>query len=179
MSKLVALVIGHHKKMKGARNKDLGVWEFDFNSKLAKRIQQKVTQGEVELVWRDTYRELPWKINRIGPDFIISLHCNAFNGKVSGSEVLYYHTSTKGKKIAQILLKEIVNALELKSRGIKGRRKGGRGGYLLYYTYAPCVIGEPFFIDNNEDLLCAQKKFEKLVSAYARTIDKVITEGIV
>jgi N-acetylmuramoyl-L-alanine amidase len=92
---------------------------------------------------------------------------------------LYYYTSKKGKKIAQILLKEIVNALGLKSRGIKGKKKEERGGYLLYYTYAPCVIGESFFIDNNKDLLCAQKKFEKLASAYAKTIDKVIIENIV
>jgi N-acetylmuramoyl-L-alanine amidase len=48
-----------------------------------------------------------------------------------------------------------------------------RGGYLLRYTKAPCLIAEPFFIDNNNDLTRAQEDLDGLTSAYASAIDEV------
>ncbi len=100
------------------------------------------------------------------PDFIISLHCNAYNKQVSGTEVLYYHRSTKGKQAASILQAKLIEALSLPARGIKARTTEDRGGYLLKYTAAPCIISEPFFIDNDDDLKVATEKRDRLVSAY-------------
>jgi len=42
---------------------------------------------------------------------------------------------------------------------------------LLRYTNAPCVIAEPFFIDNHQDLARARDDLEGLAEAYANAID--------
>ncbi len=80
--------------------------------------------------------------------------------------MLYYHRSTKGKQAASILQAKLIEALSLPARGIKARTTEDRGGYLLKYTAAPCIISEPFFIDNDDDLKVATEKRDRLVSAY-------------
>ena len=57
--------------------------------------------------------------------------------------------------------------------GVKPKKSEDRGGYLLRYTHAPCVIAEPFFIDNDEDLARAREDPDGLALAYARAIDKI------
>ena len=147
--------------------------EFDFNEHLALGIEKKVQKTEIQRVYRRTYKELPDDINALDPDFIVSLHCNAFNGKASGTEVLYYHKSENGKKMAEILLEHLVEHLKLRNRGIKPRTAEDRGGYLLRYTKAPCVIAEPFFIDSDDDLARAQEDLDGLALAYANTIEEI------
>ncbi len=173
---LCALVIGHKKKSPGAANADAKLNEFYFNDELARKIEAKATNTEIQRVYRRTYESLPDDINELEPDFIVSLHCNAFNGKASGTEVLYYHKSKKGERLAGILLRHLVDHLKLPNRGIKPRTAEDRGGYLLRYTKAPCVIGEPFFIDNNDDLAKAQEDLDGLAAAYAGAIDEFSAE---
>ena len=176
--KICALVIGHKKSSPGAVNLENGLTEFDFNEALALRIEGKPTLTEVRRIYRRTYKDLPGDINQLSPDFIVSLHCNAFNRKVSGTEVLYYHKSQKGKIIAEILLETLVGHLKLPDRGVKPKTSEDRGGYLLKYTNAPCVIAESFFIDNNDNLARAQEDFEGLADAYAKAIDKISSSKI-
>jgi len=173
--KLCALVIGHKKSSPGAVNERAGLSEFDFNEDLAIRIEKKVKKTEVQRIYRRTYKELPDDINSLDPDFIVSLHCNAFNGKASGTEVLYYHKSEEGKKIAEILLNHLVEHLKLPDRGIKPKTAEDRGGHLLRYTGAPCLIAEPFFIDNDSDLSRAQEDedIDELAVAYAKAIEEI------
>ncbi|MEA1900046.1 MAG: N-acetylmuramoyl-L-alanine amidase [Thermodesulfobacteriota bacterium] len=173
--KLCALVIGHKKSSPGAVNESTGLTEFDFNEDLAIRIEKKVKKTEVQRIYRRTYKELPDDINTLDPDFIVSLHCNAFNGRASGTEVLYYHKSEKGKKMAEILLNHLVEHLKLPDRGIKPKTAEDRGGPLLRYTKAPCVIAEPFFIDNNSDLSRAQEDedIDELAVAYAKAVEEI------
>ena len=147
-----ALVIGHKRASPGASNRASGLTEFSFNEALAFEIEMEVSGLHVQKVYRRTYSSLPGDINELNPDFIISLHCNAFDESATGTEVLYYHRSTQGKLAAEILRDHLVNALGLKNRGIRPKTSEDRGGYLLRYTAAPCVIAEPFFIDNDSDL---------------------------
>jgi len=172
--KLCALVIGHKKASPGAINKKTGITEFEFNDDLAIKIEKKVENVDIQRVYRRIYKELPHDINELNPDFIISLHCNAFNEKASGTEVLYYHRSEKGKKMAEILLKHLVEHLKLPNRGIKPKTAEDRGGYLLRYTKAPCIIAEPFFIDNDDDLARAQEDINGLAEAYAKAIEEIV-----
>ena len=167
-----ALVVGHNYRSQGARNLSTGTTEFMFNSELANNIQYRLksTNIGINIVFRDKYRDLPGKINSHKPDFIISLHCNAFNQQASGTEVLYYHKSKPGHMIARVLHENLVDALELNARGLKPKSSEDRGGYLLRYTHAPCVISEPFFIDNNHDLDQAKIQYKWLVKAYADSI---------
>lgn len=171
--KTCALVIGHKKNSPGAVNAVEGVSEFVFNEALAKRIESRVSGVDVQRVYRRTYSTLPNDINEFRPDFIISLHCNAFNRSATGTEVLYYHRSKTGKAIAEILQSKLISALGLADRGIKAKSTEDRGGFLLKQTDAPCLIAEPFFIDNNEDLSCAQRNIDSLVDAYVTAIEEI------
>jgi len=54
-----------------------------------------------------------------------------------------------------------------------GKQYEERGGYLLRYTGAPCVIAEPFFIDNDQDLKKAQQNIVELAGAYANAFKKI------
>ena len=75
--------------------------------------------------------------------------------------------------MAEILQNAMVGYLKLPNRGVKPKTSEDRGGYLLRYTEAPCVIAEPFFIDNNDDLARAQEDLEGLAEAYAGAIDSI------
>ena len=112
-------------------------------------------------------------INSLDPHFVVSLHCNAYNGQASGTEVLYYHKSKIGEGIAKILQNHLLKFLGLRDRGIQPKTSEDRGGHLLRYTRAPCVIAEPFFIDNDQDLAKATENLEGLAAAYARAIDEM------
>lgn len=168
-----ALVVGHKKTSPGAFNENSAITEFNFNDRLAMDIEDAVTEVETVRVYRRTYNQLPADINELGSDFTISLHCNAFNREASGTEVLYYYKSEKGKNIAHILQKSLVAALGLNDRGIKPKTAEDRGGFLLKYTNMPCLIAEPFFIDNDEDLAKASSNRDVLVKAYAGAIVEI------
>jgi len=166
-----ALVIGHTPDSPGAVNVACGKTEFDFNNVVAKLVAGRVG---IEIVYRDRpnqYGALPAKINALSPPFIISLHANAFNRQASGTEVLYWHQSPRGRDLAEILQANLFRALGLPDRGAKPIRGDDRGGYLLKNTKAPCVIAEPFFIDNDSDLKKAEVNLQELVDAYAKTIE--------
>ncbi len=171
--KLCALVIGHKKSSPGAVNERAGLSEFDFNEDLAIHIEKKVQKTQIQRVYRRTWEKLPADVNALKPHFVISLHCNAFNCRASGTEVLYYHSSDAGRTVAEILQRSLVDFLGLPDRGIKPKTSEDRGGYLLRYTKALCVIAEPFFIDNDHDFARGQEDTEGLAETYAKAIDEI------
>jgi len=182
---LCALVIGHKKHSPGARNLRENITEFEFNEQLAIDIEnniQNITEFKnlsIQRVYRRTYKSLPADINKLNPDFIISMHCNAFNGKAKGCEVLYYYKSSYGKKFANIL-NLYFSKISSKSRGIKPINVEDRGGYLLKYTKAPCIIAEPFFIDNDDELNYYSDNYDLLLEAYIDgilDIAEILKEG--
>jgi len=168
----IALIIGHKKTRPGACNDYYGICEFEFNEQLAQDVSA-ACNFENFIVYRRTYSQLPGDVNGLNPDVVVSLHCNAFNQKATGTEVLYYHTSTKGKQIASVFQKNIVNTLNLADRGIKPKGVEDRGGYILRYTHAPCVILEPFFIDNNNDLEIVRNNYDAFVGALIKSFKEI------
>jgi N-acetylmuramoyl-L-alanine amidase len=173
--KKIALVVGHTKKNPGACNLNLSICEFEFNDKLVKKIDCLVDERcETKIVYRDTYKALPDKINELNPDFVICFHANAFDTRVIGAETLYYHKSKKGKKIAEIFQNNLVGMLGLYDRGIRPRSSEQRGGYILQMTDAPCIILEPFFIDNDEECKRISKDWKKLAAVCRDSIYEVI-----
>lgn len=66
-----------------------------------------------------------------------------------------------------------MDALGINDRGIKPKTAEDRGGFLLRYTSMPCLIAEPFFIDNDEDLAKANSNRDELVQAYADAITEI------
>ena len=171
-----ALVVGHKESSQGAENKSKHITEFIFNKQLAIDITDRLKNSDIKVVtvfrgdYSGSYKDLPEKINIEYPNFIISLHCNSYNTKVSGTEVLYYHRSKTGHMMATVLHENLVDALELNARGLRPKTSEDRGGPVLRYTKAPCILAEPFFIDNDHDLDQAKIHYEWLVKAYADSI---------
>ena len=175
--KRVALVIGHSEVAQGAVNEEIHLSEWQYNFPMVRRLWTRLTQiNEVEplIIERDLpndYDGLPLLINSLLPDFILSFHCNAVENKlISGSEVLFYDGSIHGATLAEAI-EACHRILGVRTRGIRARRRGDRGGYLLYHTKAPCVIVEPFFISNTNDLKQGLKYQDRLIECYARAIN--------
>jgi len=76
--------------------------------------------------------------------------------------------------MAEILNENLVDALGLNNRGIKPKSAEDRGGYLLKSTSAPCIIAEPFFIDNDSDLKAVTDNRNALIKAYANSIESIV-----
>lgn len=173
----VALVIGHSVKSPGAENKQTQITEFGFNNVLANIIKAEFNHDNrinIEIIYRDIYKNLPYLINSKNPDLIFCLHCNAYNTKVNGSEVLYYHTSKVSRNIALITQQNFINFLDSKNRGVKAATKKTRGSLVLRKTKAYCILTEPFFIDNIEELEMVYKNFDKLIKSYVKSINESI-----
>lgn len=179
----VVISIGHSTADKGAVASDGHIAEYDYNKKLADIIKKELESTKslsVHVVNRLTdgggkgVSASVKAINMYKSDCAIELHANAYNGTASGSEVLYWHTSAKGKKLATDLQEAIIKVLNLPNRGIKPLSGEDRGGGILKGTVAPTVISEPFFIDNPKDLKLAEDKMEQLGVAIANAIIKYL-----
>lgn len=175
------LIVGHKANRPGACNKKYNICEYQFNDQLACDIydylKKKESDTSIQIIRRQTYQGLPADINNYEPDFCVSLHCNAahadYTGKWNGTETLYYHKSKRGKLMAEILQKNIVGVLGFRDRGILPRKTEDRGGYLLRYTDMPCVIAEPFFIDNDTAYEAVMNQYDILVKTYAKSIEEI------
>lgn len=166
--KSVTIVVGHCPDAPGAMNQTFNVTEYEFNNELAQLVATQVRAMGIKptVVYRDTLKGLPKHINQIGSDIVVSLHCNAFNKIVSGSEVLHYEGSGKGEKLASCIHSQVVETLGLRDRGLQSNTSK----YLLKKTDKPCVILEPFFIDNDVDYLTASEQKTELAIAIAMGI---------
>jgi N-acetylmuramoyl-L-alanine amidase len=177
----VAIVIGHSEGIQGASNSVSGHTEWEVNSKLAIDVKHtfdtfKETLGiEAQLFYRDdlgvgAMLRLVNRVNQSESDLCISLHLNAFNREAHGCETLYWGTSMTGLTVASVMQEEVCKVLGNANRGVKPKRIRSRGAYILRKTHMPCVILEPFFIDNLDELANGLEKMEDLGSA--------IVEGI-
>lgn len=185
--KKVVLVVGHSEVLQGVKNTKFFIGgahssEWTFNKKIANLIKDTNTNENIEYVieYRDhDYEALPSEVNVHKADLVISMHCNAFNERVRGSEVLYYKKTKAGSdKVAEIMQSKLCDCMQNPDRGTKGRdydpKRGikERGAYLLKKVNAPCVICEPFFIDNNNEMDFALLNMGKLAVAYIQGIEE-------
>lgn len=171
----VCIDIGHCPSAPGAENRTYGISEYRFWRMFAQRLVYYLNgygHGAV-IVNRETdgggtgMTACVRACNAANADVIVALHANAYNGKASGSETLYWHTSPRGKRLAQCIQAQVVKTLCLPDRGIKPITGTERGGAQLRGTVAPCVIVEPFFIDNDADCGKALKQAHNLCGAIA------------
>jgi len=165
------ILIGHTPDETGAGNRPQQINEWHFNATLARAVAHRVA-SPVVIITRDRpndWHGLPAKVNEAGPDFVVSMHANAYKGAAKGSETLYWPTSEEGKFFAESLVQNFVEVLKGPNRGARARREG-RGSRLLKETAMPTVIAEPFFID--DELTKAQKHFCGLAEAYASAISE-------
>ena len=172
--KKICVIIGHGGNDCGAVSQDKKVTELGYNTKLADELVELLVNNGYEAFTHNrgySKMENTTLINSLNPDLAISLHCNSANTVATGTEAIYYPGSVKGKKFAELLSKNVSEALGLKNRGAK-EPWHGRGSGLLSRTKAPCVISEPFFIDNNEDLKKAFERKNEYIQAIVKSINE-------
>ena len=175
MKRKICVIIGHGGKDYGAINPDTKDTELKYNTYIANKLEDLLLEKgyNVKVYSRGHAKvEDVTYLNNFKFDLFISLHCNSFNRVASGTEMLYWNKSNKSKRLAEIMQSEVVNTLGLTNRGTKPKKMGDRGAYLLKKTNAPCIICEPFFIDNNNDLEVGFYKKDEYVKALFIGIDK-------
>ena len=154
--------------------------EFAIVRHIATNLYKKLTHVEnLRLILghrgieEGAYSKLPNEVNELNPDLVIELHLNsAENSDIQGCETLYYHSSSKGKHIAEIIQRNLVETIGIKNRGIKPIKREDRGGYLLQKTKAPAVIVEGFFISGVK----STEERDELIDSYTDAMFSAIME---
>ena len=172
----------------GAENSITKMNEFTWNKDFVENYLLSELQKsgiKYQIVLRDVgITKLINDLNKAAgkDDIILSFHLNSGVATATGIETLYWHTSTKGKKLAEIVQKNLVGALGLANRGIKIRRKplnsedakNQRGWEMFQKTKVPFVMLESFFISNNNDLRIGTEKKKELAKAVVSAIKEYI-----
>ena len=81
-------------------------------------------------------------------EVMLSIHCNAANGRASGSECIYRGPLNKG--MAASLSKACADSIGIKDRGPKVEADS-QHGRLAVMAFQPCFLLELGFIDNTGD----------------------------
>lgn len=145
----IAVDAGHGGRDPGAVSTS-GLKEADLVETIAYRTAEllKEMEAEVVLVPRGSLATRVDAINRNRVDIAVSIHLNgAENPEACGTEVLYFKNSRNGRRLASLILKELVYLLKRRERGIKGRDDLA----ILKRTRMPAVIVEPLFLTNPEE----------------------------
>lgn len=101
-------------------------------------------------------------------DIFVSLHCNAFNTKASGTETLIYQTGFNSEILASCIQRQLIDTLHTVNRGVKEAPQLT----VLRRTNAPAVLVEIAFIDNNADALLLINNQDDI----SRSISRGITD---
>ncbi len=178
--KRVVFVVGHSFYDNGAENKKTGDTEYKFNLEVAHWIMKNERFKNIDTVIKArnaAYEELPEEIDTLNPNLIVCLHANAHNEKVQGTEMWYWNTSSKGSRAAKIIQTHMVSTLGLHNRGVKPAYQGDNGWPVLKRTHAPCIIGEPFFIDALD--IIDNTIVEKVGKAYLDAVEEIFTKDVI
>jgi N-acetylmuramoyl-L-alanine amidase len=146
-----------------------GLREVDINKKIATKLfEYLIGDGHAVTFFQQTKSVNDvWQFeNKCSYDLTISIHCNSFNSTSHGHEVLYYPTSTKGKKLAQSIQTALVKTVGLRDRGVKPRKDL----CVLTRTKSVAVIVETAFISNPNEA--------KLLGENPALFAKAIAEGV-
>ena len=141
---------GHGGNDPGAVSKN-GTKEADITKKVCSILAKKLIQNGYNVEYfqqKKSFTEVSTVENTSNSDLFISIHCNAAaNETANGVEVLYYPTSTKGKKCAQLVQAELVGVTKLRDRGIKARTDL----HVLKRTKAVAILVELAFLSNEKE----------------------------
>ena len=167
----------------GACNKVTGLRECDVARNIADLVEKYLVSAGVEVVGNlqsDSLYEVVSTSNNLVADIFVSIHCNSFNTKAHGTEVWHYHTSSGGKRLAQLIQCQIVNALGTTDRGAKAAvPHTDTSLYVLNNTDAIAALVECAFIDNAEEEKLLRNRQDDFARAIARGITDFELEVIV
>lgn len=110
----------------------------------------------------------------INSGVVIDIHLNYLTDKSArGTEAFYYASSSVGKQSAEILAKDVSEALGVPSRGAKPDTQSAVGSLgWLRKTKARALLVECAFISNDEDMaiLRGEGGYEKVATGITKTI---------
>lgn len=158
----------------GAVNGILGVTEADIVKSIGSLVVSYLNKAGCEVVviqsdnlYYDGQGDcVVGAANHWPADIFVSLHCNAFNGNARGTETCIFGAGGESEKLARCIQQQIVNNLHTVDRGIKERP----GLIVLKHTYAPAVLVEMAFIDNDGDAELLINKQDEFARAIARGV---------
>jgi len=184
---MIAICIGHSRKIGsrydgGAYSPWLKTNERDFNTQVGNKLAAYLAMNGIKsrvithydgAGYGSAMQSAADQIKAINATLAIELHFNSATPSATGHEWLYWHSSAKGKAIAEQFSEQFSKDFpNIKSRGLKGIDKSGRGGLFLRYTHCPAIITEPFFGSNEND--CRQVSIDSLAKSYAKAIIEAI-----
>lgn len=168
MTKKVYFDAGHGKYTAGKRSPS-GVFEereWFLNNEVATSFEKQLKKyNGVSLHRTDDptgERDVPLKertdkANNGKADIYISFHHNALYdnkwGTHTGVETFYHKASSNGKKLAELVQKEVVRAYGLRDRGIKTNNL-----HITRETNMPAVLVEGGFMDSTTDIVKLRDK---------------------
>lgn len=145
--------------------------ENEFNREVVRYLDEELKRfGFETLLVAPTDNDTPLKIrvdlaNNWGADAYVSVHYNAYDGKFdgydpSGHSVHIYPGSKEGRKLADSVLKHLIQGTPQKNRGIKENNF-----FVLRETKMPAILSENGFMDNSaEARLMLDVDFQKEVA---------------
>ena len=181
---LVAICVGHsrliHGQPEGGAVSVGGISEWRYNSRLAPLIAAHLREHRCRAVIFERYegdgygaaqRWLAGQLKNMGVACAVELHFNASDSPdANGHEMLYWHSSKNGKRLATGLEEDFNLAIPIKARGIKPKTSADRGAEFLSGTHCPAVIVESFFGSNLKDWSVAEAKRDAIARAIGEGI---------
>ena len=162
-----------------------GVKEKDVTLAIGLKVGKILEQNGIDVVYTRTSDKVSWPSDELedlqarceisdeaGSNYFVAIHMNSNDASgARGTETYYYDGSDAGRKLAQSIQTELINATGFIDRGIKTANF-----YVIKNTAAPSVLVEAGFISNpTEEALLASGSFQdKLAKAIANGIMKNI-----
>lgn len=155
----IAVDAGHGMNTPGKRSPD-GEREWSFNNRVVIALTARLNEyGCFDVIRTDdssgkTDVPLATRVRRANnakADLFVSVHQNAYLSKWGGhggTETYYYGGDVKGKRLATLVQRNLVNALGLRDRGVKD----GSHLYVVRNTYMTAILTEGAFMDSTTDI---------------------------
>lgn len=160
----------------GAVNKKTGLKEAVVVKAIGDKVAEYLEKVYIDtkVVQEDSLNKICHETNNWRSDLFVSIHCNAHeNASAEGSEVWYHTYSSKGKKLAECIQKQLVDSIGTVDRGAKATSSF----YVLNYTSAPAVLVEIAFISNEREEKLLANMQDKIAAAIARGITDYVVEN--
>ena len=164
----LGIIVAHTQAAKGSKGvRPLDMHEYDFNKELAIDIWREAKDRGIDCQVF-TFDNLTWPLlgNKVNEwcgksGVCIELHCNTFNGKVTGTETLFDNSPDQSKTFARHIHDHICSALNRKPKENKGIRLvhevdevhfewKSRGFNVRSITVPSCIV-QPVFWDNHQE----------------------------
>lgn len=158
-----------------------GLIEAEVALRIAERVVKylEAVGYEVMLLQSDNlagespaYPNVVRTANEWEADLFVSIHCNAFNGTVRGTESLVHSLGTPAHKLATCINNQIVNTMQAIDLNFvdRGVKQDTRRLAVLRHTAMPAVLVETAFIDNPKDAKLLVEQEDNFARCVARGV---------